>query len=173
MKDKIINELKKNKRTGIEKLIEWLESTDFFTAPASTRFHSNKNGGLAEHSWHVYTLLKEKNERFKLSLSEETVILTGLLHDCCKTNTYSANSKGKYPFIKDDPFPFGHGEKSVLLISKFIDLTVEECLMIRWHQSQGDYEWKRNIDEVSKITSAVMALVTADIEACAFLELTK
>jgi len=114
MKDKIIAELKKVKREGIEKLIEWLEKSDFFTAPASTRFHNNKNGGLAEHSWNVYTLLKDKNERFKLGLSEETIILTGLLHDCCKINTYSVNNKGKYPYTKDDAFPFGHGEKSVL-----------------------------------------------------------
>lgn len=81
IKDKIINELKKVKRNGIDNLITWLEKTGFFTAPASTRFHSNNKGGLTEHSWNVFTLLKEKNQRFNLGLSEETIILTGMPDD--------------------------------------------------------------------------------------------
>lgn len=122
-------------RKGADKLLTWLEGSDFFTAPASTRFHGAHEGGLVEHSVHVYQRLKAMceaerafNHRFEMP-SEETVAIVGLLHDLCKVNFYSVemrnrkNDRGvweKYPFyVVNDQFPYGHGEKSVFIVSSF------------------------------------------------------
>ena len=87
LQDKIIERLRSIKRDGIEDLITYLlERTDYFIAPASTKFHSNFDGGLAFHSNNVVELLIQKNEQYKLGLSLETIYLTGYLHDLCKCN---------------------------------------------------------------------------------------
>ena len=150
-------------RPGAEKLLAWLETTDFFEAPASTRFHLSRPGGLVEHSIHVYHRLHDlfvserqnrENEPFiELSDSEEeTIAICGLLHDICKANFYAVemrnrkNEQGqweKYPFyVVNDQLPYGHGEKSVYIISGFMKLTREEAMAIRWHMGFSDNDFR-------------------------------
>lgn len=145
MKEEFIELLKSTNREGIEKLIDFLEKTDFFQAPASTRFHGAYQGGLLEHSMKVYEIFKNKvkNAGIEINVSEDTLIITALLHDICKTNFYKVdyrNAKNelgvweKVPYYTiDDQIPYGHGEKSVMMISEYIKLTPEEKYAIRWH----------------------------------------
>lgn len=148
MKKDFIKLLKKTNRKGIDNLINWLENeTDFFTAPASTKFHLSKEGGLLQHSLNVY--LELENE---LKTDSPSIIIVSLLHDICKANYYKTSYKnvkdenGKWVkeayYSVNDLMPLGHGEKSVILIQKFIELTDEEIVAIRWHM--GAYEPKDN-----------------------------
>lgn len=182
IKEEIINLLKDTNRTGIENVIKYLEETDFFVAPASTRFHGNYDGGLAEHSLNVYKLLKVKNEQFDLGLSQETMAITALLHDVCKINLYHAATKNrknpktlKWESYKgygyEDNFPIGHGEKSVIQLMHFIRLKKQEIIMIRWHM--GGYEDKSQLNNLSaawNMHPAATALHTADLESSYILE---
>lgn len=155
MKEKFIELLKSTNREGIENLINFLEKTDFYTAPASTKFHNSFEGGLLSHSLNVYTALKQLvNDKW----SEDTIIIVSLLHDLCKINTYKVDYRNKKDetgtwvkepyYTVDDLMPLGHGEKSVMLISEFIKLTKEELYAIRWHM--GGFEPKENHNYVSK-----------------------
>ena len=127
------------KREGADKLLEFLEKSDFFTAPASTRFHGAYEGGLLQHSLNVYECLVDflsrprVKERYKLEPTAETTAIVALLHDVCKVNFYTVqmrNAKNeqtgqweKVPFYAiDDKLPYGHGEKSVYMISGFMRL---------------------------------------------------
>lgn len=171
MKDKILKEL--NKLIGVRyrhSFILWLEtSTDFFIAPCSRDHHLNVKGGLAIHSWNVYTLLKEKNKRYKLGLSKDTMIICGLLHDLCKTNFYKGTDDG---YVYDEKLPLGHGEKSVILLMRYIELTIQEMCMIRWHMSGFDISpyGKSSYYNAIKMYPACLALHTADYESTIFLE---
>ena len=143
MKEQIIELLKSTNREGMDSLIEFLEKSDFFKAPASTRFHGDHEGGLAEHSFKVYEILKEKVKIAGLDIPEETIIISALLHDICKTNFYkidyrnAKNSLGvweKVPYYTiEDTIPYGHGEKSVMMLTEYIKLTNNEKYAIRWH----------------------------------------
>ena len=143
MKEQIIELLKSTNREGMDNLIEFLEKSDFFKAPASTRFHGDHEGGLAEHSFKVYEILKEKVKIAGLDIPEETIIISALLHDICKTNFYkidyrnAKNSLGvweKVPYYTiEDTIPYGHGEKSVMMLTEYIKLTNNEKYAIRWH----------------------------------------
>ena len=135
MKEKFIELLRKTKREGIENLIAFIEKTDFFTAPASTRFHGCYEGGLLEHSLKVYEILdyKIKNNVIDLFVPEDTIIITALLHDICKVNFYKVDYRNAKNSRVDDTIPYGHGEKSVMMISEYIKLTSEEKYAIRWH----------------------------------------
>jgi len=115
-------------------LLAWLGTTDFFEAPASTRFHGAYPGGLVEHSLNVYyALLGQSTIR---EYGGESVAVVALLHDVCKTGYYRRERDGKYS-VKDQ-LPMGHGEKSVYLVMKFMDLTDDEALAIRWHMGAYD-----------------------------------
>ncbi len=150
-------------RPGSHEFLEWLRSTDFFNAPASTRFHLSHPGGLVEHSIHVYERLlrlyraehtdPDASCKYFLTSEEmETVAICGLLHDICKVNFYDVemrnrkNEQGqweKYPFyVVNDQLPYGHGEKSVYIISGFMKLSREETMAIRWHMGFSDSEFK-------------------------------
>lgn len=147
-------ELYKNNitRDGADKLLEWLEKTDFFTAPASSKFHSNKEGGLCEHSLNVYNRMKqlceqEFGDKILEHISEESLAIITLLHDVCKVNTYKQELKNvkvdgnwvQKPFyVVDEELPYGHGEKSVYILSGFIKLTREEAMAINWHMGGFD-----------------------------------
>ena len=134
-------------RNGINELLSWLDSSDFFYAPASTKYHLSRPGGLCEHSLNVYKNLKFLCPDASTPFSQ-SLIVVGLLHDVCKANYYtislrnSKNSEGiweKVPYYTtDDKFPFGHGEKSVYLLSNYIDLDIAEIMAIRWHM--GGFE---------------------------------
>lgn len=152
----IITFTEKIKRKGSEMLLEWIKGTDFFTAPASTRFHGDYAGGLLEHSLNVYrNLVKEAaiyNESVSKDyekISDETIALVALCHDLCKTNFYKTEMRNvKNPETKvweekpfytvDDSFPYGHGEKSAYLVGYFVKLTASEMMAIRWHMGGFD-----------------------------------
>lgn len=153
-KNQIVSFLKETNRPGIDNLISFLESTDFFEAPASSKYHLAVEGGLAKHSINVYlNLLKMAENKYK----QDTLKIVALLHDVCKINIYKKsvknvqNKNGKWEstqtYIVDDSLPLGHGEKSIIIIQKFIKLTEEEILAIRWHM--GSFEPKENSKYVS------------------------
>ena len=145
MKEEFLSLLRSTKREGMEKLIEFIEKTDFFKAPASTKYHGNYEGGLLEHSMKVYEILKEKvkNSPIEINVSEESLIIIALLHDICKVNFYKVdyrNAKNEFgewekvPYYTiEDTIPYGHGEKSVMMLTEYIKLTSEEKYCIRWH----------------------------------------
>ena len=136
MKEEFIELLRSTKREGIENLLNFLEKSDFYTAPASTRFHGNYEGGLLEHSMKVYEIFKEKIKASGLSTPEDTIIIAPLLHDICKTNYYKVdyrnakNARGEWEkvpyYAVEDTIPYGHGEKSVMMITEYMKLTNEE-----------------------------------------------
>ncbi len=145
-------------RDGAEKLLEWLEKSDFFTAPASTNRHSAYRGGLCQHSINVYKrFLKlvqdEFGENWKTRISPESVAIMGLLHDVCKVDMYKEDVKNvknqdtgiweQKPYYRiEDSLPYGHGEKSVYILSAFIKLSREEALAINWHMGEYDMRVK-------------------------------
>ena len=171
-------------RPGIDKLIAYLRTTDFYKAPASTRFHSSCEGGLLTHSLNVYDALKQKLDTplwAQFNVPSGTVAIVALLHDVCKSNFYDVemrnkkNEKGVWvqvPFyIVNDQLPYGHGEKSVYIVSSFIKLTREEAMAIRWHM--GFSEPRENYTYVGKAMEMfplVVALHEADMEATYLLE---
>lgn len=142
------------KREGAKELLAYLEEkSDFFTAPASSRFHLAVEGGLVEHSLNVYRRLKalvmaEYGEHWQNTVSEESVAICALLHDVCKADTYKVDYRNvkndmgvweKKPYYAvDDPLPYGHGEKSVYIINGFLRLTREEAMAINWHMGSFD-----------------------------------
>lgn len=173
----IFNE--KIKRPGSDKLLQWLNASDFFTAPASTRFHGSVEGGLVQHSLCVYDyLLKEINlENCADSYSEETVAIVGLLHDICKTNFYVKGQrnvkengvwvqKDIYE-IKDD-FPIGHSEKSIIMLQNFIKLNNYEILAIRAHMGAFDAAYKGGdifLSNIFKQCQLAVLLHVSDLKA--------
>ncbi len=180
-KEEFINLLKETNREGIENLLQFLEKSDFYTAPASTRFHGAEESGLLKHSLKVYEILEQKvkNVSIEMNTTEDTVRIVALLHDICKTNYYAVdyrnakNSLGvweKVPYYKvEDTIPYGHGEKSVMMISEYIKLTSEEKYAIRWHM--GYTEPKELYNTIgAAYTKYPFALLTheADLEATYF-----
>lgn len=176
------------KREGSEKLMAYMlsEHSDFFAAPASTRFHSSYEGGLAQHSINVYHCLKDYLAReraksvYNMNYSEETIALCALLHDICKMNFYKVdyrnakNEQGvweKVPYYTiDDQLPYGHGEKSVYIISGFMRLSREEAFAIRYHMGFSGVEDKNSIGRAFEMFPLAFALSVADMEASYYLE---
>lgn len=174
------------KREGIDKLLVFIKKSDFYTAPASTRFHSCHEGGLLEHSLNVYKCLKKKknNPIWKDILDkipEDSLIIAALLHDLCKTYFYIVDYRNKkndagvwekVPYYTvDDKIPYGHGEKSVMMIEEYIKLTPTERYAIRWHM--GWSEPKESYNALGTAMSKyplVLALHEADQEATYLLE---
>jgi hypothetical protein len=141
------------KRDGSAELLKWLKSTDFFTAPGSTRFHDSHAGGLAEHSANVFNELVRLLKAYpEVKVSAETAAIVTLLHDVCKTNCYKVELRNKkneygqwiqvpvYTFNEDFAFG-GHGSKSVYLIQKFMKLTDEEAVAINCHMGVENGNW--------------------------------
>lgn len=134
-------------RPGSEKLLEWLSTTDFFTAPASTRFHGACENGLVMHSINVFNVMT--NRYYTPEESMESYALVALLHDLCKANYYKPGFRNvkneatgqweKVPtYNVQDAFPYGHGEKSVYLVERFVRLRPAEAIAIRWHMGGFD-----------------------------------
>ncbi|MDU2065118.1 MAG: HD domain-containing protein [Sporomusaceae bacterium] len=187
MKERFISLLQQVERNGIEEFIAYLEQdTDFFSAPASAYHHGNYMGGLVDHSVAVYDNLVKIIETFDLSqrYDKETLILSALLHDLCKANFYRKvlrnrkNEKtGQWEKVEiyeiNDQFPIGHGEKSVILLSRYIALTEDEMLAIRWHMGGFDdaaraYTGGQSLSKAMKSTPLVAALHMADMATCYF-----
>lgn len=175
------------KREGAKELLDYLSNkSDFFTCPASTRYHGSYAGGLCDHSVNVYHCLSAYLERervqelYGLSYNPETVAIVSLLHDLCKVGCYKSGTRnvkdanGKWQSVPtytfDDPLPYGHGEKSVYIISGFMRLTREEAMAIRWHMGFTGSEDGRNVGKAFQTYPLSFALSTADMEATYFLE---
>ena len=191
-KERFIEIYKKNiTREGADKLLEYLESpaSDFFTAPASARFHCSFEGGLAEHSVNVYECLKgylnnpRVREVYGFDYSEESIAIVSLLHDLCKINVYKKgfrnvkDERGAWQrvdtFEYDDKLPYGHGEKSVYIITGYMKLTREEAFAIRYHMGYSSTEDPRNVSAAFEMFPLAFALSTADSEATYFVEAKK
>lgn len=176
------------KREGAAELLDYLCSSgsDFFIAPASTRFHGNYPGGLCEHSINVYQCLTEYLNRpytktlFQNEYSKESIAIVSLLHDICKVNVYKTSMRNvkndagvweKVPYYEfDDNLPYGHGEKSVYIIGGFMKLTREEAFAIRYHMGFSEEKDIRNCSKAFEMYPLAFALATADMEASLYLE---
>lgn len=170
-------------RPGRDRLLEWVEGTDFFRAPASTRYHGACRQGLVMHSLNVYKVLKARNDIEKL-YSDDTIAVVALCHDFCKINFYKEGTRnvkndvtGQWEKVKaysvEDAFPYGHGEKSVFLLERFIRLSVEEAVAIRWHMGGFDDSAKGGsfaISEAYRKYPLAVWLHLADLEATYLLE---
>lgn len=170
-------------REGIEELLEHLlTETDFFYAPCSTRYHLCVEGGLVEHSLHVDHIFDTLCEKFRPQFPVESRHLVALFHDLCKYHCYDPAKKSRktgrllpngkpewedytgYDFVEE--FPYGHGEKSVYLLQKFIKLTDEEAMAIRWHMGFSDATFKggqQSVSNAMKLYPVIALLHSADI----------
>ena len=174
-------------REGADKLLDYLTNkSDFFTAPASARYHGSYPGGLCEHSLNVYHCLvdylgrERVQELYGLEYSDESIAIVALLHDLCKIGCYKPSTRnvkdenGKWQTVPtytfDDPLPYGHGEKSVYIVNGFIRLTREEAMAIRWHMGFSGTEDPRTVGQALQKYPLAFALATADSEASYFLE---
>lgn len=181
MRQKFIELLKNTNREGMDKLIEFIEKTDFFKAPASTKYHGAYEGGLLEHSLKVYELLKEKvkNSSIEINTPDESLIIIALLHDICKVNFYKVdyrNAKNEFGewekvpyYTVDDTIPYGHGEKSVMMLTEYIKLTSEEKYCIRWHMGFTEpKELYGTLGQAFKKYPTALLVHEADLEATYF-----
>ena len=144
-------------RSGAEELLHFLEHrSDFFAAPASTRFHLACEGGLLAHSVNVALELLKFNDE-----PPDSAVICGLLHDICKVNYYKTSTRNvknekagqweKQAFYQiEDSFPYGHGEKSVFMIERFFQLKASEAMAIRWHMGGFDEAVKGGSFSISR-----------------------
>ncbi|MEA4954976.1 MAG: hydrolase [Pseudoflavonifractor sp.] len=175
-------------REGSEALLDYLENkSDFFTCPASARFHGAYAGGLCDHSLNVYHCLTDYlarervQELYGLEISPESAAIAALLHDLCKIGCYQPGTRnvkndqtGQWEkvqtFFYEDPLPYGHGEKSVYIISGFMKLTRQEAMAIRWHMGFSGGEDSRLVGQALEQYPLAFALSVSDMEATYFLE---
>jgi len=210
MKEFIEETLLKTGRPAIEPLLDYLEDSDFYNAPASTKYHNSYPGGLAKHSISVYRELSHLNEYLDLNINKDSIIICGLLHDLCKIGVYkideedATNAQVKYltslirkgdgvvpegeltkqfasdligwykggmqgekptagkTYVYDDDFPFGHGEKSVVIAQRFIFLEDNELLAIRYHMGMYGNHDDRNYHKAKDMYPLVEMLHLAD-----------
>lgn len=175
-------------REGGDALLDYLENKcDFFTAPASARFHGAYPGGLCRHSLNVYHCLCDYlarprvQELYGLEVPPESAAVAALLHDLCKVDFYTLSTRNvkneqtgqweKKPYYTiEEKLPYGHGEKSVYIISGFMKLTRQEAMAIRWHMGFSGTEDPRVVGQALEQFPLAFALATADMEASYFLE---
>ena len=174
-------------REGADKLLEFLlNGSDFFTAPASTRFHGAYEGGLLEHSLNVYDCLCDilarprMKELYGVEYSEESIAIASLLHDLCKVNFYKTSFRnvkdetGKWvsaPYYTiEDTLPYGHGEKSVYIVSAYMRLTRDEAFAIRYHMGFSTTDEANNVGRALEMFPLAFATCCADMEATFLME---
>ncbi len=186
MKEKFLQLLRSTNRKGIENVITWLEQSDFFEAPASTVFHGNYPGGLAEHSFDVAItandireMLIRRKPEIEQQVSRDNIIIAALLHDVCKANIYKKTVKYRkdqnnqwetYESYSVDysELPVGHGEKSIIILLRCgLQLTNDEILAIRWHMNAWDLpfqsaEAKGNMYEAKEQSPLLSIIQAAD-----------
>lgn len=177
------------KREGVEELIEYLNGSDFFEAPASTIYHGSYAGGLCEHSLNVYHQLVEEakftfGSNYEESISLESITIAALLHDLCKVNSYEPylrnvknEDTGKWEQVeayrKNVKFPLGHGEKSMFIAMNYIQLKPQEALALRWHMGAFDTGAYNSVNELSKAfenSKLAFLLHVADMKATYIIE---
>ena len=175
-------------REGSEELLDYLlNKSDFFTAPASARYHGAYTGGLCEHSVNVFRCLEDYlarprvKELYGVSYDMESVAIAALLHDLCKIGCYRAGTRnvkddatGKWEkvptYFFEDKVPYGHGEKSAWMVSAYMKLKRDEAMAIRWHMGFSGTEDPRTVGQALSQYPLAFALATADMEASYFLE---
>ena len=181
-------------REGIEKLIEYCRTSDFYTAPSSTRYHLSVEGGLLQHSLNVYEVLKnllnkEVDGLYSYvcagktidKITEDNLIIMSLLHDICKVKYFGTEVRNKKnedgvwvkynAYTVDEQFPFGHGEKSVFILNNYIKLNPNEAMAIRWHMGfPDDFQGKQAYGKAVEKCPVILALHTADMMASRFVE---
>ena len=168
------------KREGSAELLEWLQKTDFFTAPASTQFHGACEQGLVMHSISVFKTLVEKHFEPETD-NMESFAICALLHDLCKAEFYKVSSRNvkneetgkwyKVPYYAiEDKFPYGHGEKSVFLIERFMRLKPAEAVAIRWHMGEFDGPTGNTVSQAYEKYPLAVKLHLADLESTYLLE---
>ncbi len=161
------------KRDGIEDLMEWIASTDFYTAPASTKYHGAFEGGLVTHSLNVCCQLKKSCTAYELDVSDESMAIVALFHDLCKIGFYKtemrwrkdANNKWEQyaTYRREEDFAYGgHGSKSVYLVMTFMKLTPDEASAIQCHMGQFDATSYSNPSEVYSRNHLAWLLHVAD-----------
>ena len=183
LKDKYLTTLTNINRVGIADIANFLKESDFFTAPASAKNHNNYEGGLVEHSLLVMINIMNLEKVFWYH-SLESLCLVSLLHDICKCNFYAVSTRNakvegtwiKEPYFSiEDSYPLGHGEKSVIILQKFMKLTDEEIMAIRWHMmgfddSVREYGGSMALRAAANKYPLITLLHMADIAACYLLE---
>lgn len=183
LREEYISIYKENiKREGADKLLDYICNTsDFFTAPASGRRHSNFEGGLVLHSLNVYKRLKanillEYGDDYAKVVSDESIAIIGLLHDICKVNTYTVDYRNQKVngqwiqvpyFAYNNPLPYGHGEKSVYIVNGFMRVTREEAMAINWHMGPYDArnQGSSDLNEAFKRYPLAVLTFVSDLEA--------
>lgn len=187
MKERFEQLLSSVQREGIDKLLEFIRKSDFYTAPASTKHHGAYEGGLLEHSLNVFDCLVKKFTENSVwvetlfNIDMDTITIVSLLHDICKTYYYTVDYRNtkdengqwiKVPFYTvDDRIPYGHGDKSVMMIEEYIKLKPVERYAIRWHM--GPYEGEKMWGTLSLAMQKyplILALHEADMEATYLIE---
>lgn len=173
-RENISNLLKSVQRQGIDKLIDFLNTSDFFNAPASNSYHGNFGGGLVTHSYNVYRIYVKLAETFKRDIPKESLIIGGLLHDICKVNFYKEvqkwkkNDSNKWESYNgydiEDQEPMGHGSKSVIMLRKYIDLTDLEIYSILYHMGIPEgYSEKCSFNAAMEMFPDAICLHLADL----------
>lgn len=189
-------ELSKVQHPGMDKLLDYIRKSDFYSAPASTRFHLACPGGLLQHSLNVLDALRSilvwdgesGNWNYMAAgkvvdtIPDGSVTIMALLHDICKTYFYGTGTRNqkneatgrweKVPFYTvTDMMPLGHGPKSAMIIKQYTTLTNQELYSI-WHHMgfNGNYENDNAVGKSIEMYPAVLALQTADMMASRFME---
>ena len=174
-------------REGADKLLDFLlNGSDFFTAPASTRYHGAHEGGLVEHSLNVYDCLKDMLDRprmkevYGIEYPEESIAIAALLHDVCKVNFYKTSYRnvkdetGRWQSVPyytiEDTLPYGHGEKSAYIVSAYMRLTRDEAFAIRYHMGFSGTEDPGNVGRALEMFPLAYATCCADMEAAFLME---
>ncbi|MBO5931361.1 MAG: HD domain-containing protein [Clostridia bacterium] len=172
-------------REGADKLLDFLlNGSDFFTAPASTRYHGAYEGGLVEHSLNVYDCLADMASRLKdrygIEYPDESIAIAGLLHDICKVNFYKTSYRnvkdetGRWQSVPyytiEDTLPYGHGEKSAYIVSAYMRLTRDEAFAIRYHMGFSGTEDPGNVGRALEMFPLAYATCCADMEAAFLME---
>ena len=171
-------ELGKVKRDGMDSLLDYIRKSDFYTAPASTKYHLSTEGGLLIFN----TITREWDYcvagRIVATISDESLTIMALLHDICKTYFYTKgfrwhkDDKNKWQqaptFNVDDKMPLGHGSKSAMIIKEYIHLDTAEMYAIWWHMGPEDNPLQF-YQAVEKFP-IIWAVHTADVMASHFME---
>ena len=154
LRDRFENLLLATNREGMSDLLKFINDSDFYYAPASSRFHGAHQGGLLEHSLQVnkdmmviYDAFRERGKLKDGQINLHSIIIASLLHDICKANFYkqdvrNVKNNGVWEQVPvytiNDTLPLGHGEKSVMILQQYIELTTDEIYAIRWHMAGFD-----------------------------------
>lgn len=150
-------------------LLDWLMDVEFFKKPAAIKYHGNHSGGLFEHSLEVAKCLVDMTEKLGLTWKNpRSPYIVGMFHDMCKTDDYVEDyalpTENKWSYNKNKILS-GHGTKSVMLLSQFINLTEEELMCIRFHMGAYETDDWDAYDKAIKKYPNVLFTHTADMYA--------